>query len=431
MAIKGERFPIDLDSDGELHRPFQPSALNIALVSDIKERTPSSDPKPPSSPRFKSCPTGFPAHHTRTGPSKFKQRREKRDTDQIWPDQHQTGNRDRNGPPTNGFGDAARFGGKDSSIDQENKQRLAQMSEKEIEEARLELMSGLSPSLIERLLRKANIDEDRADPSLDELKNTPTDSMSLQPPKEKVMSEETGPAPVAPSNLNSSTPSLNAKTLSSQPSPEFQPASQMSLPPPPTMHFPHPPKAPDLDPSAPNFLSALHSTYFPSLPADPSAMAWMAPLNPDSEKDSAYAADEDALLPSELRFDFRGHLLPPRLSAQIPVTKGLHHHAQAPSSAGYTIPELSYLARSTYPAQRCIAYQTLGRVLYRLGRGDFGLEEDVLSDGLWRLMDEGKVTQSLKEAAAKEDQGNRSVWVTATEAVWLWRKGGGKKWRGR
>lgn len=24
---------------------------------------------------------------------------------------------------------------------------------------------------------------------------------------------------------------------------------------------------------------------------------------------------------------------------------------------------------------------------------------------------------------------NRTCWVTATEAVWLWRKGGGKRWR--
>ena len=54
------------------------------------------------------------------------------------------------------------------------------------------------------------------------------------------------------------------------------------------------------------------------------------------------------------------------------MTAGLHHHGAAPEDAGYTIGELAHLARSTVPAQRCVAFQTLGRVLYRLGRGEFG-----------------------------------------------------------
>jgi len=160
-------------------------------------------------------------------------------------------------------------------------------------------------------------------------------------------------------------------------------------------------------------------------------MAWMAPLNPEAEEQSAYSPTLDALHVSAIRFNFRGQLLPPRLSSQIPSTKGLHHHAHAPSSAGYTVPELAHLARSSYPAQRCIAYQTLGRILYRLGRGDFGREGEDLCEGLWQQMEQGRVVDQLVEAAAKGDAGNKSIWVTATEAVWLWRKGGGRKWKGR
>lgn len=161
-------------------------------------------------------------------------------------------------------------------------------------------------------------------------------------------------------------------------------------------------------------------------------MAWMTPIDPKAEKESVYSATQESFTPSSLRFDFRGHLLPPRLSAQISQTKGLHHHAHAPSSAGYTIPELAHLARSAYAAQRCIAYQTLGRILYRLGRGDFGREGEDLCEGLWELMDQGRVVEGMVAAAAKgEEGGNRSVWVTATEASWLWRKGGGRKWKGR
>lgn len=109
------------------------------------------------------------------------------------------------------------------------------------------------------------------------------------------------------------------------------------------------------------------------------------------------------------------------------TAKGLHHHGAAPEAAGYTVPELAYLARSAFAAQRCIAFQTLGRVLYRLGRGDFGHEGE-LAEGLWGLMEDGKVLDLLVEAAGSGEQGNRSCWATATEAVWLWRKGGGRRW---
>ena len=89
--------------------------------------------------------------------------------------------------------------------------------------------------------------------------------------------------------------------------------------------------------------------------------------------------------------------------------------------------------------------QTLGRILYRLGRGDFGEEvadadgegdgeeeegAGALCEGLWNEIEKGRVVDGLLEAAGKEggfSGGNRSVWVTATEAVWNWRKGGGRR----
>lgn len=83
-------------------------------------------------------------------------------------------------------------------------------------------------------------------------------------------------------------------------------------------------------------------------------------------------------------------------------------------------------------------------MLYRLGRGDFGHvggeEEDKdkggegdLVEGLWELMEQGNVVDVLCEVAGREGEsaGNRSCWVFATEAVWLWRKGGGRRWKGR
>lgn len=106
------------------------------------------------------------------------------------------------------------------------------------------------------------------------------------------------------------------------------------------------------------------------------------------------------------------------------------------------------------PGQRCVAFQTLGRLLYRLGRGDFGsdggagvgYEDDGGDDdegaggeegggrelylGLWKCVEEGRVLETLMEEAGRaEGKGNRSCWVTATEALWLWRRGGGKRVR--
>jgi hypothetical protein len=108
--------------------------------------------------------------------------------------------------------------------------------------------------------------------------------------------------------------------------------------------------------------------------------------------------------------------------------------------------------RSTVPAQRCMAFQTLGRLLYRLGRGEFGPrngsvmtgeagkegemdEEEAmaggaeeLEKGLWGCIKEGKVLETMQEEVNKA-KGHMSAKAYATEALWLWQKGGGKQVR--
>ena len=440
MAVRGQRFDINLDSDDEadgvhFSQPGQVPGLNSGLVKDIRERTTSLDAESPAAPKFKSSQTGFPTHKIRTGPSRFKQTRENQlrgssqiqrnaETNVASPPLSQLVSYNVNGSTSNGQQIDAHSRSKDPSIDQENKQRLAQMSDEEIEEARKELMGGLSPSLIEKLLKKANIEEggndtkDELGQSLDEEHSSAAQAF---PKRVRFEEPKTGHEPFLKIESANHPLAADPDAPPVHPPPDLQPASQTRLPPPPppNMHFPQAPKLPDLDPSDPSFLSALHSKYFPSLPSDPSTMAWMTPIDHKVEQESAYSPAQESFTPSSLRFDFRGHLLPPRLSAQISQTKGLHHHAHAPSSAGYTVPELAHLARSAYPAQRCIAYQTLGRVLYRLGRGDFGREGDDLCEGLWSLMDQGRVVEGMVAAAAKGGEGgSQSVWATATEAIW-------------
>ena len=133
---------------------------------------------------------------------------------------------------------------------------------------------------------------------------------------------------------------------------------------------------------------------------------------------------------------------------------GLHHHAEAPEAAGYTIPELAVLARSKVAAQRCMAYQTLGRILYRLGQGEFGTEKarqdtngpvqvivdpdaeedaeendndvgSAMAAGLRACMEEGRVVETLTEEANRT-KGHLTARTFAQEALWNWRRGGGR-----
>ncbi|KAL8928477.1 MAG: hypothetical protein Q9208_001711 [Pyrenodesmia sp. 3 TL-2023] len=432
MAVRGQRFHIDLDDDEiPLQRDVQTGQSTTRspwnLVTDIQERSASTIVRSPSPPKPKSSLTGFPAHKKR---SAFKQRMNDRgnalgnnpslkpqmaksEPMPSAPSNHQT---------------------EKNQIDMENRQRIANMSSEDIVSARKELMSGLSESLIERLLKKANIDEDRnqnvEDISIHGGKIMPYSSKS--PSSKKVTFDSVVQAEEStqtPSHINEPSFDPEDEDVPIKPPLDVQPVSSFQgWPVPRSFRFPQPPSPPSLDPEDPEFLSKLHSTYFPSLPSNPNALSWMQPADP-AEND-AYSPSREDLPPSAVRFDFRGRLLPPRLASQLPTTKGLHHHGTAPEAAGYTIPELAHLSRSSFPSQRCIAYQTLGRILYRLGTGVFGQEDHELCQGLWKCIEQGRVLDTLTAEAARDgERGNRSCWVTATEAVWLWRKGGGRRWR--
>ncbi|KAL9018549.1 MAG: hypothetical protein Q9185_004151 [Variospora sp. 1 TL-2023] len=429
MAIRGQRFHIDLDDDPSLaSQSPQPSQSTTRspwnLVADIQERPTSATSKPPSPPRIKSSQAGFPAHKKRYRPSAFKQRlTEDSNSLRYGTDPEQSNIRQMAAAPEQG---EVQVHAK-REIDMENRKRIAEMSLEDIDQARKELMSSLSGSFIERMLKKANIDDDqqtndRSTHILREKHPSPK-SKKVTFNSESLVDDATR----VPLSDNESNLDLNDTDV--KPPPDLQPVSTFQgWPMPPSFHFPQSPAPPSLDPEDPDFLSKLRSTYFPSLPSNPKALSWMQP--PDPTENEAYSPFRNDLPPSAVRFDFKGRLLPPRLAAQIPPSKGLHHHGTAPEAAGYTIPELAHLSRSSFPSQRCIAYQTLGRILYRLGTGVFGPEDHELCQGLWKCIEQGRVLATLTAEAARDEQsGNRSCWVTATEAVWLWRKGGGRKWK--
>ncbi|KAI9731468.1 MAG: hypothetical protein M1818_007858 [Claussenomyces sp. TS43310] len=442
MSMRGQRFTLDLsDDDSEVpvtaaagSQPGPAPPMSMDFVGDIVERE-ATEAKPPTLPTLKSATTGFPEHKKRGTLSAFKQQRisTKHSSRDAAPSAHTATQPTQNAMPraaSNGDIDALER----RNIDEENRRRLAAMSEEEIDEERQELLSSLSPSLVESLLRRANLDDGRGDTGTD----------PVQPDAVQIAAPPTGLAedPDATSIIRPSGKRITAArtiTLEDDAEPKdpgaVQPVSSFTrealADATPAVHFPTAPSAPDLDPSDPSFLENLHTQYFPRLPADPSKLAWMAPLPTHgsvADQESPYYPAQEALAASALRFDFRGGLLPPRIARAVPTTKGLHHHGEAPEAAGYTIPELARLARSAFPAQRCLAFQILGRFLYRLGRGEWGHEGTEMAKGLWRCVKEGKVIETLEEAANAEG-GHQGSKTYAIEAAWLWQKGGGHVWK--
>jgi len=433
------------------------------LILDVKEKEIGSV-SAPSFPAPRNATTGFPQPRKRSKFSALKQQEQRRTVSAA---REATANN----PPSSSHAPDGRDGSTANEslesderkrIDRENTARLDNMSSDEIADAQKEIFSTMSPALLQRLLKRANLDEAAA--PFDPPAGTPTSDVPLEevekavdgspiPTKEtqsdgkrkKAVSFAPQSSAGVPNDRPARPAPFDEDAPPAIPPSDLFPLSAQSHAIPPTaasdhkavdgMHFPKR-AAPDLDPSDPDFLETLREKYFPNLPADPSRLAWMAPVptqDSPADRDSPYYPGQDSLAVSQLRFDFRGRLVPPRVARAIPVTKGLHHHGEAPEAAGYTVLELARLARSAVPAQRCVAFQTLGRVLYRLGRGEWGGVDSDLAQGLWRCVSEGRVMESLGEAAGVEEgRGHQGSRAYALEAIWLAEKGGwAKKWAAR
>lgn len=444
MAFRGQRFVLDLDDDEDQSAPVidpqDTSSFSLpGMIGEIRERSPTVAPAPPTPPT-----AGFPAHRRRAKPSAFKQRRDAASTAPA--------------PAAS----ASAPGDEKTEIGQENSRHLAAMSEDQIQAEREELMGSMDTSLLERFLRRARID------APEESSAPPSGPSKTSPPPPTPRSTEVESSSQEPDSTPTTNPEATARGLQDGSTAQLDDRGPTQLPSDahpvsefPTdgaVHFPTPPTQsstmPNLDPSSPSFLSDLQTHYFPNISHDPSALSWLQPPSEeadDPDASSAYhpASDAQAVHPAHLRFSLLGALLSPRISLALPTNLGLHHHGQDPQAAGYTIPELAILSRSSFAAQRCIAWQVLGRILYRLGKGRFGERGSTLAEGLWSVIEqEGVIVGMLAEAEGasdtkrggkkeqkKEDQGpsgvssgvgrHASAKAWAIEGVWLWQSGGG------
>ncbi|KAI9340473.1 hypothetical protein BDR26DRAFT_918655, partial [Obelidium mucronatum] len=100
--------------------------------------------------------------------------------------------------------------------------------------------------------------------------------------------------------------------------------------------------------------------------SESSKLEWMTPV----------ALPHDGLSQSsatDLRFSLIGHVIP--FGVDLPVSLGLHHHGDDPASAGYTVKELIYLARSSVSSQRSLCTQTLVAIVQRFMASEYSPAE--------------------------------------------------------
>ena len=247
-------------------------------------------------------------------------------------------------------------------IDRENKKKLAEMSQEEILQLQKTLQESLPASLREKLLNK---------------------------PKSKIVeSTEEGGSPI-PSQAKPSK-KLPDDTLDD---PSFDTHLRMFFPPTTTTSIPQP--------------------------------EWTLPIHP-AEETFYSITDNSSPEPSTMRFDFNGKYIPSDTSRSLPTLLGLHHHSLDPGAAGYMLSELSILARSIQPSQKCIALKIIGFVLSDIAKGTYAWD---VTEGLWDEIDSERIIEILLEIAkgGRESGGNRSVQRYAEDAVSRWVEVRGRK----
>ena len=284
-------------------------------------------------------------------------------------------------------------------IDEENNRQLASMSPTEIAQQREEILQTLRPGLVEKLLAKDKTNSARVQE--DDDFGPKFDSMTLSA------------VPVVQST--GSTKDTNAdrptEATRQEVTKDFHAVSAAPMQDHKSVHFVSAPRPPALDPNSETFFEDLKSKYFPDLDFEPSSLDWMRSPT-EAEEEADYSPLHEELMPAQLRFDFHGNFLTPKASREEDLRIGLHHHADAPSAAGYTIPELAHLCRSLHPAQSCLAIQTIGRIMYKIGARSYG---ESTSIRLQALIEKTRVEVTLLERARDKHLGISSY---ATEALW-------------
>ncbi|KAH7053531.1 hypothetical protein BKA57DRAFT_533110 [Linnemannia elongata] len=260
-------------------------------------------------------------------------------------------------------------------IDDENKRKLASMSQEEIEEERAELMRNLDPELIKKLMKRG----------------TPQRRVSFS---EGVKVED--------KVIN-----IHDVRLSHGESSSFQ--------------------AKRHEEEGGDHPLVMKKTFYKDVPAEPEKMEWMgidgvdslsdgprpAPGKPVTPGQQPYTVQEADPQAAHYRFDFGGQIIN---DEDTPVHLGLHHHGMDPNKAGYTLSELLHLIRSTVPSQRILPLNIVSKVLQNCRNPEFAPFE--IRAGILRwLIDSLRAPVYLRSAL---DDKTDSGLVAAVNAMYSW-----------
>ncbi|KAG0047220.1 hypothetical protein BGZ83_007691 [Gryganskiella cystojenkinii] len=257
-------------------------------------------------------------------------------------------------------------------IDDENKHKLASMSQQEIEEARAELMRNMDPELIDKLMKRKTT------------QRRVSFSEGVQVEGKLVHMQE--------AKSDHSDSAFESKRHEEE-------AADHPL--------------------------AMKKKFFSNVPAEPEKLEWMGiqgtndigakghvgkSIAPGVQPYTVSASDPAA---AHFRFDFAGKIIQ---DEDTPIHLGLHHHGADPTKAGYTLSELLHLIRSTVPSQRIIPLNILAKILRNCRDAAFDSSE-VRSGILRWLIDSLRAPVYLR--AALDDKTDSGL-VAAVNALHAW-----------
>ncbi|KAF9966772.1 hypothetical protein BGZ70_001316 [Mortierella alpina] len=257
-------------------------------------------------------------------------------------------------------------------IDEENKQKLAQMSQAEIEEQRAELMRNLDPALVKKLLKRNTVQR----------RVSFSEGVKVE---DKLMN-------IHDIKLGREHSAFQAKRHEEQ-------------------EGDHP--------------LALKKKYYSDVPAEPEKLEWMGIEGESGAVDRSalgksvapgpqpYTVQEEDPPAAHYRFDFAGRIIN---GQETPVHMGLHHHGMDPTQAGYTLSELLHLIRSTVPSQRILPLNIVAKVL--INCRDPAYESFEVRSGILRwLLDTLRAPVYLR--AALDDKTDSGL-VAAISVICAW-----------
>ncbi|KAF4317174.1 hypothetical protein JM18_007674 [Phytophthora kernoviae] len=221
-------------------------------------------------------------------------------------------------------------------IDAANKARLQEMSPQEILEAQQELLKSLDPQLIEKLKNR------RKSPGKPIVKKSEKREV---PSKEKIVKSsggEQGNVVVAGEAVVAQEEREEQQRLKEE---EIRNLSAIKTE---------------------EELRA-HAQQLP--PEERAKLDWTQSTQEKKDGKSAAATSKKIKRPAVEeatleRFDLDGQVLQ-ATDTGVPLHSGLFHHGDDPDSAGYTLPELLHLARSSVASQRAMALSVVAKILHK------------------------------------------------------------------